>query len=435
MSRIVKLGLLLAVAGAGFFLGSWQSSLQRSSAEAPGTPLQVQVESIGREVSEVSLFVLPRGEAHVLDYDPVTGRYEAMVTAPPDARLLLANAYHGEEVVAHGVATLPVSPAPDDPVLIRLLTEAAPPAEEPPFPLALENAVEQGLRFLADTQLAWGEFGAEWCGDRWLDQNCRPFKSSTFPTAFVVYALFGIDHPLSHSMTEAALEFLRSEERPDGSWPYWSSRAEDMPGDVDTTAMVAYVLKRGGFAADSEDLLWDNRNESGVLWTWFDDFPFENDIDCVVNANALLYLDEDPTVCRFVKEALRAGTKCSIYYEDELDLTYAASRAFREGAACLGAARGPMIEAARRRLAEPGPSALEASLALNTLLNLEYEGPEVDEGIERLLSMQNADGGWRAEGLYCVDCRDPVPRYFGSRELTTGLVLEALSKYRGRHVP
>ena len=69
---------------------------------------------------------------------------------------------------------------------------------------------------------------------------------------------------------------------------------------------------------------------------------------------------------------------------------------------------------------------LETALATASLLNLDYDGPETTKAIKRIIETQQEDGGWPIAIFYT----DGSKTGYGSRELTTAISLEALSKYQ-----
>ena len=69
---------------------------------------------------------------------------------------------------------------------------------------------------------------------------------------------------------------------------------------------------------------------------------------------------------------------------------------------------------------------MHTALALNTLANMGMDSPLIARGIDHLLATQHADGGWPSAPYYYGGPKQSVS--WGSRELTTGLCLEALSR-------
>lgn len=104
------------------------------------------------------------------------------------------------------------------------------------------------------------------------------------------------------------------------------------------------------------------------------------------------------------------------------------SRAFKNNITALGENREFIIKSTLSYQKIPGVfgSDLDTALALNTLFNFDYSGKEINSGINYLLKRQLADGSWKKSFLFL----GPFPwRYYGSEELTTALVLEAMKNY------
>ncbi len=156
-----------------------------------------------------------------------------------------------------------------------------------------------------------------------------------------------------------------------------------------------------------------------------------NDIDCVVNANVLLYLgDSEATsgVSQYLVDTILEGkeSECSAYYPDPLSLYYFLSRAYAAGARSLGPAAEPVGDRVRALRKADGSygDALSTALALCTLLNLDGSLPEMDQDFDFLLGEQSERGSWPRRALF----HDRASHY-GSEELTTALCVEAVARY------
>ena len=72
---------------------------------------------------------------------------------------------------------------------------------------------------------------------------------------------------------------------------------------------------------------------------------------------------------------------------------------------------------------------LENAMATVSLINCGYKGVEVEKAIDNLLKAQRPDGGWPNSAFFAG-----VPElFYGSRELTTAIAVEALWKYLQVH--
>ena len=325
---------------------------------------------------------------------------------------------------------------------------------------SIELAIEKGVQFIVQKQEPYGEVLIASCLGESL-QECFP-ASTPFGAAQALYSLRNLPKSQTDDFTKKALSFLQEEEEEGGIWGYFGSRykfpRENIPmdePDLEDMALISFILRSNGIEfGDNYDLFQERRNEEGLFYTWlrgepnqeFLIFPDE-EVDCVINANVLLYLGEsDPAVCSYLLEAIeRKDEPCSIWYPSRFNLFYAISRAFNNGAECLGEGRDAIIEEIlanqdqsggfTAKLYTPfyGPknvtNELETAFALNTLLNFGYGGEETEKAVEYLLKNQRQDGSW-ARGLW-IHTFNPYSEglCFGSEEFTTVLAIEALHAY------
>jgi len=75
-----------------------------------------------------------------------------------------------------------------------------------------------------------------------------------------------------------------------------------------------------------------------------------------------------------------------------------------------------------------GDNVLDTSLAICTMLNFNYLGPELEPAIGFLLNEQKKNGSWAKRGFYYDGPKKLVS--WGSEELTTSFCLEAIWRYR-----
>jgi len=296
----------------------------------------------------------------------------------------------------------------------------------------VDISINKAIDFLYKNQLEYGEFKTYLC----LDKNMKDcnFDSSPFTTTFVLYALNDLKNEKAKHITEKAINFLLEEQEKGGIWRYWSSRnTKKIAPDLDDISTISFILKINNINFDNNyKLIRNNINENGLFFTWISP-EHENDIDCVVNANILMYLGENnPFVCSYINEAIKLNKSCSIYYSSRLSLLYMVSRAFENDITCFGENRDIIINYILDCQNQDGSfgNEIETALALNALLNFDYFWKEVEQGIVDLLEKQLEDGSWERNPTFCrgMNLSDLGP-YFGSEELTTALALEALRKY------
>lgn len=298
----------------------------------------------------------------------------------------------------------------------------------------LASAIERGLRFLDSLHLTTGEFPAY---IRHQPDTEYRLDHSPFPTAVVAIALEQAPHEVARAIRRRSAAFLSSQMPAHGVWKYYlreDPRYEFAPYDVDDTVCISRALR--GLGADVPDIrsaLLANRDSRGRFFTWFAPrlrpFPISmsywtvvgpalmhpvssgqfwrgeasrDDVDCVVNANALEYLgDAEGTagVTRYLIEVLaaRGCNRCDRWYQSAVTFAHAVSRCLRAGVRSLQAAQQTLIE---RTVAFANPDgsigngALETGLGASTLLNCDYTGPELLHALDWLLSNQDESGRW-----------------------------------------
>jgi len=290
-----------------------------------------------------------------------------------------------------------------------------------------------GIDFLYQSQLPYGEFRTYACSDEEMRTDCY-FDSSPFVTTFVLYSINFVDDPKAKDMMEKAIHFFLEEMDSRGLWKYWTSRNDrNINPDLDDTSCISYILVKNRIPFESNlDIILANRDDQGRFYTWVRDPDRENDIDCVVNANVLLYLGENKDTretCQYLNKVVSDGQEdsCSPYYPGRLFLYYMLSRAYFNGASCLHTSRDLIVERVISMQEDDGSfgNELSTALAACTLLNFDDHGPSVFEAIEYILGAQAKDGSWPRAVFFL----GPAP-YYGSEELTTAICIEALVRYQ-----
>lgn len=272
-------------------------------------------------------------------------------------------------------------------------------------------------------------------------------------------------------MLDRAMSFLKAEMESGGAWRYWSKAHPShslIPPDIDDTVCCSLVLRQQKVEfTPNTDLILANRNNKGLLYTWFSPrlpAPLNlsywrialrtllnplafclfwtvneskpDDVDSVVNANALCYLgarQETEPLIRHLCEIIEKDEEQSSdkWHLSPLNLYYSVSRALFMGVQELHKIRELVISKIGA-LSHPdgmiGTSSLDTALAACALINLQNGGDLLDSAIQHLLNQQREDGAWSRSPLYYGGPK----KYFGwgSEELTAGFALEALARYR-----
>lgn len=336
----------------------------------------------------------------------------------------------------------------------------------------LQGAIARGLGFLSRSQLPSGEFQVLMATDHSLPEGSA-VDSSVFPTALIAYSLGFASADEACAMIEKSLRFFLAQMEGPGLWRYWTKQHRYhsvIPPDLDDIACVSCVLRRHGVDfPDNLPLVLANRNPRGLFYTWLTPrwpmprlaaywravvpqwlHPFRHyafwklneskpsDVDCVVNANVLLYVGdraESGAVVEYLIDAFRRGEEgcCDKWHLNPYMFQYCVSRNFHAGLGALGAIREESVARlvrATRADGACGESVLDTALAACALLNWGESPPELARAMRYLLQAQRADGAWPRAVLYYGG---PKKYYgWGSDELSTGFCLEALLRYHGR---
>lgn len=301
----------------------------------------------------------------------------------------------------------------------------------------LRSAIGRGAGFLETSQMKHGEFRTYASPDSTLTR-LRRFDSSPFVTSFVVYSLGYVRETRVKEMTDRALSFLAAEMDRGGIWRYWSSlNTRSIDPDLDDTACISFLLRRHRMPVPANhEVFFRNTDSRGRFKTWLRKAGSStpNDVDCVVNANVLLYLGSNARTqpaCAWVNDVIARGREAAstVYYVHDTAFYYMVSRAFLHGATCLGASKDTVLSRLGPMQANDGAMGdeLATGFGICTRLNLGVAPDSaMDAAARYLLRMQRSDGSWPISAFY-VAREDGV--WWGSEELTTAICLEALSRY------
>jgi hypothetical protein len=333
----------------------------------------------------------------------------------------------------------------------------------------LNAGIRRGIEFLRRSQMPSGEFKVYMSPDLNLERDCV-FDSSPFPAALIAYSLGFAERVEVGDIVDKALGFLLSEMEGPGLWRYWTKQHQShstIPHDLDDTACASYVLRRQSIPFPPNlKLILANRTREGLFYTWLTARwplpllpsywrvvlgqwrhplrlyyfwkllePTRQDVDCVVNANVLLYVGEAPEtrpVIDYLIDVLRRGEGGGgdRWYANHFMLDYAVSRNFHAGISSFGGVRDESVARIVNAIQSDGSvgGVLNTALAACALLYWRSSPPELERAVRFLLAEQRADGSWPRASLYYSG---PKKLYgWGSEELITGFCLEALLHYR-----
>lgn len=302
-------------------------------------------------------------------------------------------------------------------------------------PAPLVEARRAAVAFLERVQEPDGSYPAELCLP--ASGRCRP-SATVFTAAMVLYSIGEATEPAVREVLRRGKAFLEAERQPGGLWRFVRGRGPEavLPPDCDDTALASFLLAGQGERMPNRDRFAANRDGEGRFHTWFRDPGEKNDVDSVVNANALMYLGDGPDTagaCAWLISLLREGREEGTfpYYVHATDLYYALARAHARGAACLG----PAMPAIRERvLSLVGPDGSVGGDVQHTLLGalaLAYAGhlgPPLEAMRAFAVGRQQADGSFPASDIFAGP-EPPAPRttFWRSAAITTALAVELLS--------
>lgn len=297
---------------------------------------------------------------------------------------------------------------------------------------------------------------------------------SLFPTVFIARALAACgDRDGAPAMLARALAYLRTHMEAPGVWRHWTDEHPQfaaLPVDLDDTACISSVLSRNGVAVPGNaSLLLANRDEHGLFRTWLIPrwpaprhagywrvaarrwrMPLHargfwrtsaepGDVDMVVNAHVLHHLGDgphaEPVVARLI-DVVRRGEedRCDKWYRSAFLFHASLARCIRVGVTGLRVVReeacSRIVDGVRQD-GSVGDGSADAAFAVMALADWDAASDERAQMCAHLGAVQATDGSWPAEPVYYGGPRHhPAVPAWGSRELTTGLCLEAL--VRGR---
>lgn len=306
----------------------------------------------------------------------------------------------------------------------------------------ITKSIRKGISFLLNKQLNSGEFPTTRA--KKISMENASYIKSVFLNTFVLHSLSQLKNvfPINETVQNTT-KFLLNEKEGEGFWRFFG-KGNHLPLDLDDTCCALSALFINGVELEYKtiaDYLLNYRDKGGIFYTWILDryLPknssyFENDIDWVVNANTLFFFSlikiPIPEVTDYLCNIVEKGDfeDGSIYYYSPFSFIYCLSRAYADGGVIglkpiLRNIKNYLLNKQKVKV-EKG-NTLENAMATASLINCGYKGIVVDGAINNLLKAQKADGGWPNSAFFAG-----VPElFYGSRELTTAIAIEALWKY------
>lgn len=306
------------------------------------------------------------------------------------------------------------------------------------------ESIRKGIGFLENRQLPSGEFATM----RWEKPrvDAASYMKSVFVTSFILHSLRSVKNFTQvDEIGQRAIGFLLGEMESNGIWRFFGKNSY-IHFDVDVICSILASLKEWKIEMDYHSQapqLLKYRDDQGLFYTWIldRDPPFEkedNNIDWVVNANVLFFYSlvdwPLPEVEQYLIHIVETGAfqQRSPYYDSPFAFIYCLTRAYADGCnsrldSAVTKIRDYLLHVKAENKSYGDP--LENALAAVGLLNCGCKTIESTQAIRYLLSIQEEDGGWPI-GVFHTG--GPYTEYhiaYGSKELTTAIALEAISKY------
>jgi len=301
----------------------------------------------------------------------------------------------------------------------------------------IESQIRRGIKFLKQGQLPSGEIPTLRADNKNMDNAV--YVKTVAITFLVLWALNHLkEFPKVLSITHKGINFLLSERENEIIWRFFGKDSDIIP-DLDDTASILAVLKENNLDLDYEKYareLIKIRNEKGLFYTWFPEKGSSNNVDWVVNANILYFFHilkiRVPEVEKYLIKVAEKGLfkKGSLYYHSPYAFAYFLSKlVVKSELGFIKNKESNIIDFILENFMDL--NCIDLALSAVSLLNFKFRGKELETIIGKIGNMQMADGGWPIGTIFKHRSKKI---YYGSRELTSAIVLESLHLYGGKNV-
>jgi len=150
----------------------------------------------------------------------------------------------------------------------------------------------------------------------------------------------------------------------------------------------------------------------------------------VVNANTMMFLNEElPQSCAFISKFVKDGGVSS-YYPDEIVLFYMLSRPYYNGVKCLRTALNDLSLRLRNKYIKDDDIKINSVMKLSLFTTALISAGDVEKEIIRmllynLLQIRNSDEVWKSEFFFHGGDKN-TDFYYGSAQLSALFYAEAL---------
>lgn len=351
------------------------------------------------------------------------------------------------------------------------------------------QALLAGIGFLYDAQQADGRFHVYQAGSNSGIPNSAIKKInsqhgvawynndmySIFPTLVIASALQRTKpYPVSDSLNtllNKTYSYIRQHQHRSGLWNHFTPKSSFYsanPHDIDSTAMALSVLAQTNIPHRvPQQLIQRHRHPNGLFYTFFTfrkqwnasllywwvcarellspikSVLFWNrveanryDIDAVVNANVLYYLGPNSStkpVLDWILRGIQNNQEAQMdkWYTEPVVIYYFVTRCIERGFTDILTLKDTLLQKIQACINHQGAvneNPLHTALALNSLLDLGYKGPELASMANYLVKAQMPDGAWEKRVLYWGGPKQLTG--WGSECLTTAICVEALSRFQ-----
>lgn len=303
-----------------------------------------------------------------------------------------------------------------------------------------ESLYDMLVQTLYSFQTQEGLFPSETMGSKSGELTTR---STTFYTALILLSLRSSPHQKLSSLIKRSVSFLGKEMSSSSTWNYWATNTKERkqlpyPDDLDCTFCALSALSfhvpttiTGSLLAQVTALLIENEvREGGPYYTWSVPKKLRrtwSDVDPVVNANILLFLEQEkivlPNVTSFIQNACRENKTNSLYYDNLLVFYYFVSR--------LGIEKPTqhiihnIYSLKKKRGVWENP--LLTALAVITLLHLGVSPKKLHKEINWMISFAQKNT-WESYPFF-IEAKTTETLYSGSKGFLVAVYIEAFSLY------
>lgn len=238
---------------------------------------------------------------------------------------------------------------------------------KPKITVSLKEVQKKAIELIEKEQLPSGEFptyeyypnSPELEKKGWHIADSSPFVHSN-----IVGSLMNLKNIKFPKQIEKAVEFIVQKKEIGDVWRFWEigEHKNNVPADIDDTAICSLVLKQKGIKLNNVELMLGNE-KNGIILTWFlpqfkilfskpslavklwkerkyyqptidSKMLSENDFELGVMANALAYLGENKKTTKAIDYCIKkweSGNYNQFFYNNELVISFHLARAYYHG--------------------------------------------------------------------------------------------------------